>query len=62
MVSQNLLLHRGKTLGQNGSKLFDQMRTVSSRLQLNNDGLDDVVADRLEINIGLGCIQIKAQI
>ena len=62
MVSQNLLLHRGKTLGQNGSQLFDQMRTVSSRLQLNNDGLDDVVADRLEINIGLGCVQIKARI
>jgi hypothetical protein len=39
-------------LGQDCGEVLDKVRAVCSLLELANCGLDDVVVDALEINLG----------
>lgn len=45
-------MHRGKSLAQDSGEVLDEVRTVASSLELDNDGFDNVIVDGLEVDFG----------
>ena len=45
------LLHDLELLHEDGSELFDEMGSVAGVLELDDDGLDDLIVDAFEVDL-----------